>query len=86
MVGVTSMLYVTMTILGFIMYEVLFVLFVWWICYGGRSFERGGANMYLVFYSFCLGFMLMGSMDLYVMTVLVSLIGFSKLPVFGLHA
>jgi hypothetical protein len=85
-VGITSVLYVTITILGFIIYEILFVLFVWWICYGGRSFERGRANMYLVFYSFCLGFMLMSSMDLCIMTRLVSLIGFSKLPVFGLHA
>jgi NADH:ubiquinone oxidoreductase subunit 4 (subunit M) len=38
-----------------------------------------------VFYSFCLRFILVRTFDLRVITLVVSLIGFSKLPVFGLH-
>lgn len=78
-------LYLNFSIVGFMVYESLFVIFVWWIRWSGGSYERGGANLYLVFYSFCLGFVLLVRFDLGVMSLIVSLIGFSKLPVFGLH-
>lgn len=40
----------------------------------------------MVFYSFCLRFALVGIFDLGLITIIVSLIRFSKLPVFGLHS
>lgn len=73
------------SIFRIILYEILRVLMLWWVRSIGRSFERGRAVYYILWYGFTLGFILVSGFDLGVITLLVALIRFSKLPVFGLH-
>lgn len=51
-----------------------------------NTFERGGANLYMGWFSLTLGFVLISNFDLRIMVVLVVLIRLSKLPVYGLHS
>jgi len=50
-----------------------------------NTFERGGANSYIGWFSLTLGFILVATFDMNLISVLIILIGLSKLPVYGLH-
>jgi NADH:ubiquinone oxidoreductase subunit 4 (subunit M) len=52
---------------------------------GSSSFERGSAVGYILWYSFVIRFLLVSSLELHGMSLVICLIRFSKLPVFGLH-
>lgn len=72
-------------LLGMIVYELVTVFMIWWLLIDSNTFERGGANSYIGWFSLTLGFILISSFDLNMIIVLVILIGLSKLPVYGLH-
>lgn len=77
-------LYFNITIIRFIGYELIIVVFVWWVIMRA-GYERGSAVIYLGFYSFVLRWLLIANMDMMLASSLLILIGYSKLPVFRLH-
>lgn len=77
-------LYHNMSIIRFMFYEGMFLVFVWWVMIRS-GYERGFAVMYLRMYSFCVRFILIAEFEIVIATFLIILIGFSKLPVFRLH-
>jgi NADH:ubiquinone oxidoreductase subunit 4 (subunit M) len=70
---------------GFICYELITVVMVWWVSIGSSSFERGSAVGYILWYSFVIGFLLIANLELSMIALVICLIGYSKLPTFGLH-
>lgn len=72
-------------LLGIMLYELVTIFMIWWLLMDSNTFERGGANSYIGWFSLTLGFMLISNFDLGIITVLVILIGLSKLPVYRLH-
>jgi len=72
-------------LVGMMIYELVTVFMVWWLMIDSNTFERGGANSYIGWFSLTLRFALISNFDLSIITLLTSLIGFSKLPVYGLH-
>jgi len=66
-------------------YELVTIFMIWWLLIDSNTFERGRANLYMGWFSLTLGFILVSTLDMNIMTMLVLLIGLSKLPVYGLH-
>jgi len=50
-----------------------------------NTFERGGANSYMGWFSLTLGFILVATFDMNIIILLTLLIGLSKLPIYRLH-
>lgn len=67
------------------LFELVTILIVWWLLIDSNTFERGSANSYIGWFSLTLGFILISLFDLNMMTLLVMLIGLSKLPIYRLH-
>jgi NADH:ubiquinone oxidoreductase subunit 4 (subunit M) len=67
------------------LYELVTVFMIWWLLMDSNTFERRGANLYMRWFSLTLRFILVSGFDICIMTILVLLIGLSKLPVYGLH-
>lgn len=72
-------------LIGIMLYELVTIFMIWWLLIDSNTFERGGANSYIGWFSLTLGFMLVCNFDINIIVLLVILIRLSKLPVYGLH-
>lgn len=87
LIGIICLLTVTFLsgLIRFIFYELITVVIIWWVSVRSTSFERGSAVRYILWYSFVIRFLLVANLDLALMSIIICLIGYSKLPTFGLH-
>lgn len=69
----------------FILFEIYTVLFLIIVINSGSSYERGRANMYLIFFRYVIRMRVVIINNLILMRVLLLMLGISKLPIYRLH-
>lgn len=68
-----------------IIFEIYTIIFLYLVLCQRSSYERRGANVYLMVFGYVMRFGVVISNDLKLMRILLLLLGITKLPVFGLH-
>lgn len=66
-------------------FEFYTLMFFYLVANNGSSYERGGANVFIIVFGFVLRFGVVMSNNLSVMRFLLLILGISKLPIYGLH-
>lgn len=70
----------------FIMFEFYTILFFVLVSNLGSSYERGGANVYIMFFGFVLRFGVVTSNSMMMMRLVLLILGLAKLPMYRLHS
>merc|ERR1719411_2220987 len=68
-----------------ILFEIYTVLFLVIVMSNGSSYERGGANVYLLFFGYVIGFGIVIINNLMLIRLLLLFLRLSKLPMYRLH-
>jgi hypothetical protein len=69
----------------FILFEIYTVLFLLIVINNRSSYERGGANMYLIFFRYVIRMGVVIMNNLMLIGVLLLMLRISKLPMYGVH-
>lgn len=70
----------------FAMFEFYTILFFVLVSNLGSSYERGGANVYIIFFGFVLRFGVVISNNIVIIRLILLILGLAKLPIYGLHS
>lgn len=70
----------------FAIFEFYTILFFILVSNLGSSYERGGANVYIIFFGFVLGFRVVMNNGMLIMGLVLLMLGLAKLPIYGLHS
>lgn len=68
-----------------IIFEFYTVMFVYLVIIEGSSYERGGANVYLLIFGYVMGIGVVILNDLHIIRILLLVLRMAKLPVYRLH-
>jgi len=69
----------------FAIFEFYTILFFMLVANFGSSYERGSANMFIIFFRFVLGFGVVISNNIVMIRLILVILGLAKLPLYGLH-
>lgn len=69
----------------FMIFEFYTLIFLYLVLNRGSSYERGGANVYLIMFRYVIRFRIIICNNLTVIRFLLLLLGISKLPIYRLH-
>jgi len=70
----------------FTMFEFYTILFFVLVSNLGSSYERGRANVYIMFFRFVLRFGVVTSNSIVMIGLILLVLGLAKLPMYGLHS
>jgi hypothetical protein len=68
-----------------ILFEIYTVRFLVIILNNRSSYERRGANVYLIFFRYVIGIGVVMINNLIIIGIILLILGISKLPMYGLH-
>lgn len=83
---VLFMLFIDFDYYIFAMFEFYTILFFVLVSNLGSSYERGGANVYIMFFRFVLRFGVVTSNSIMIIGLVLLILGLAKLPIYGLHS
>jgi len=69
----------------FILFEFYTILFFVLVANFGSSYERGSANIFIMFFRFVLRFGVVINNNMIVIGLVLVILGLAKLPLYGLH-
>merc|ERR1712003_348462 len=69
----------------FSMFEFYTILFFVLVTNFGSSYERGSANVFIIFFRFVLRFRVVINNSIVVIGLVLVILGLAKLPLYGLH-
>lgn len=69
----------------FILFEFYTLVFLYLVMNDGSSYERGGANVYLIIFGYVMRFRFVICNNLIMISLLLLLLGMTKLPIYRLH-
>merc|ERR1712003_416558 len=69
----------------FAAFELYTILFFVLVANFGSSYERGSANIFIIFFRFVLGFGVVMNNSIVIMGLILIMLGLAKLPLYGLH-
>merc|ERR1712176_47732 len=69
----------------FAIFEFYTILFFVLVANFRSSYERGSANMFIMFFRFVLGFRVVMNNSIIVIRLILMILGLAKLPLYGLH-
>jgi len=69
----------------FAIFEFYTILFFVLVANFGSSYERGSANIFIIFFRFVLGFGVVMNNSIIMMGLILVILGLAKLPLYGLH-
>jgi len=70
----------------FTIFEFYTILFFILVSNFGSSYERGGANVYIMFFGFVLRFGVVMSNGMLIIRLVLLILGLAKLPIYRLHS
>merc|ERR1719159_1537650 len=79
------MLFIEFDYYMFAIFEFYTVLFFMLVSNFGSSYERGSANIFIIFFRFVLGFRVVMNNSIIMMGLILVMLGLAKLPLYGLH-
>jgi len=82
---VMLMLFIDFDYYVFAMFEFYTILFFVLVVNFGSSYERGNANVFIMFFRFVLGFGVVMNNSIVMMRLILVILGLAKLPLYGLH-
>merc|ERR1712178_34518 len=82
---VILMLFIDFDYYMFAIFEFYTILFFVLVANFGSSYERGSANMFIIFFRFVLGFRVIMNNSIVMMGLILVILGLAKLPLYGLH-
>lgn len=66
-------------------FELYTLAFFYLVANNGSSYERSGANVFIIVFGFVLGFGVVMSNNLTTIRLILLVLGIAKLPIYGLH-
>lgn len=69
----------------FAIFEFYTILFFVLVANFGSSYERGSANIFIIFFRFVLGFRVVMNNSMVIIGLILVILGLAKLPLYGLH-
>jgi len=83
---VLLMLFIDFDYYMFAIFEFYTILFFMLVSNFGSSYERGRANIYIIFFGFVLGFGIVISNGMLIIRLILLILRLAKLPIYGLHS
>lgn len=83
--GVIMIIVVKFDYIIFIIFELYTLIFLYLVLNEGSSYERGGANTYLIIFRYVIRFRIIISNNLIIIRLLLLLLRMSKLPIYRVH-
>merc|ERR1712003_525055 len=82
---VILMLFIDFDYFMFAIFEFYTILFFVLVTNFGSSYERGSANIFIIFFRFVLGFGVVMNNSIVMIRLILVMLGLAKLPLYGLH-
>merc|ERR1712003_170151 len=82
---VILMLFIDFDYYVFAIFEFYTILFFVLVANFGSSYERGSANIFIIFFRFVLRFRVVMNNSIIIMGLILVILGLAKLPLYGLH-
>merc|ERR1719159_1345325 len=79
------MLFIEFDYYMFAIFEFYTVLFFMLVSNFGSSYERGSANIFIIFFGFVLRFRVVMNNSMVMIRLILVILGLAKLPLYGLH-